>query len=729
MKMKTFFQKLKHLFILGAIVLAAVFCMVWVGYDTVRESVGLGHRQIVNDDYSVLTEAIGTEGITQPITVKADTDFYGVNLNMHTFDRVVFGRIFMELQDTEGNVLAVVQDDMTNIKDNIFMRFDFDGQNFKSEEDRDYILRIYTEPQTKEDKVAMWKSEATVDGYGLMTENGTETEGTLALQYIVKYVTDSIWTYYFILCVLMLLLLVGGYLLIFVKKVKVSTAFVFLAAVLGFIFSLYTPVKGAPDEYVHITSAYSKSNTLFGYKYGGYYEGSLLMRESDVTDWINPVNYNAFELHDYFENFEKDAEKTENLVYINTGKADVFPPLYWAQTLGVHLARILGVSFSMLILMGRLSNLVLYIVLVYFAIRRMPFFKTTLAAVALTPVPMQLAASFNYDTLVIGLCFLFTATVFDLAYSREKVTVKDTVLLTVLAAFIAPSKTIYILVVALAAIIPFEKFGGKKKALINLAVVAAAAVVMWLAYNQSVISMVKDNLAPLTGITSEEKIDREEAERRQAEKDEYYKSISAEFIELGLESNNTEEAPKAEIEYRDQRDLADSDQYFTLGYILTHIPQTVKLLINTVQELGELYIRQIFGGIFGEVIVSPVKLNWIYTFAVIMILFMTTLLPQGETLQYTGARKWWALAIALAVAMLVIAVGIVWTPVNYVLIYGVQGRYILPVLPLILLFFTNGNITVKKKLDGVLLFAICAVNVLMLLDGLTIMLANTRVYY
>ena len=104
-------------------------------------------------------------------------------------------------------------------------------------------------------------------------------------------------------------------------------------------------------------------------------------------------------------------------------------------------------------------------------------------------------------------------------------------------------------------------------------------------------------------------------------------------------------------------------------------------------------------------------------------------MPQGETLQYTGVRKWWAFAIALAVAMLVIAVGIVWTPINYVLIYGVQGRYILPVLPLILLFFTNGSITVKKKLDGVLLFAICAVNVLMLLDGLTIMLANTRVYY
>jgi len=79
--------------------------------------------------------------------------------------------------------------------------------------------------------------------------------------------------------------------------------------------------------------------------------------------------------------------------------------------------------------------------------------------------------------------------------------------------------------------------------------------------------------------------------------------------------------------------------------------------------------------------------------------------------------------------MLVVVAGIMWTPVNYVIIYGIQGRYIIPVLPLIVLFFTNGNITTKKKIDGALLFALCAVNVLMLLDGLSIMLANTTVYY
>ena len=55
MKFKGIMYKLRHLFILGAVLLFAVASMAWVGYDTVRESVGLGHRKIVNDDYSVLT--------------------------------------------------------------------------------------------------------------------------------------------------------------------------------------------------------------------------------------------------------------------------------------------------------------------------------------------------------------------------------------------------------------------------------------------------------------------------------------------------------------------------------------------------------------------------------------------------------------------------------------------------------------------------------------------------
>ena len=725
MKLRTVFQKFRHLFILGAVLFAAVCCMAWVGYDTVRESVGLGHRQIVNDDYSTLTPSIDGVGITQPITVDAGTDFYGVNLNMHTYNRVVFGTIFVELQDADGNVLAVCQDDMTNIKDNTFMRFVFGGQNFKNDETKDYLLRVYTQPQTENDLVAMWKSETTVEGWKNLSENGTEAQGTLALQYIVKYVTSAIWSWYLVLCGLILALLTGAYLLIFVKKVKVSTAFVFIAAVTGIIFSIYTPVRGAPDEYTHITSSYSQSNSLLGYKYGGYYEGYMLVRESDVDNYTNPVNYNAFELHDLWENFDKTG-KEDTMVYVKGWKAEVFPALYWAQTVGLHLARMLGVSFSMLIVMGRLSNLLLYIALCWLAIRKMPVYKTTMAAVALTPVPLQLAASFNYDPLVIGLCFLFTATVFSLAYEKQQVTNKDIAILAVLAAFIAPSKTVYVLITALCLIIPKEKFGSSKKALISFGVILAAAAVMWVGYNKNVIGML---IPQAPAETQQEVVLSEEDIEQQNIKDQYAQSVGAEFIEVESESDKIDSDAQEVIEGTDVMLSGDSVNYFTPYYILTHIPQTVKLIINTVQENAELYIRQIFGGILGEVIVSPVKVNWLYVIGIIAVMFMTTLLPQGQTLVYSGVKKWWCFAVAMAVVMLVCAAGVIWTPANYTTAFGIQGRYMIPVLPLIVMLFANDNITLKKSIDGSLLYALCGLDVLIILDGLTIMLANTKVYY
>ncbi|MBR6518220.1 MAG: DUF2142 domain-containing protein [Oscillospiraceae bacterium] len=723
MKITSFVKKSRHLFCLAAIVLCAVVCMAWVGYDTVRESVGLGHRQIVNDDYSVISGDISS-GIVQPITVRANTNFYGVNINLHTYNRVVFGKIFVELWDSDGNVLAVVQDDMTNIKDNTFMRFIFDEQNFKSEEDKEYQLVVYTRPETPEDKVAVWHSARTVEGCKPMTYGGQETDGTLALQYIVKYVTSDIWGYYLILCALMLILLVGAYLLIFAAKAKVQTVFAFIALVTGIIFSLYTPIRGAPDEYIHIVSSYYNSNCIL-VEGRSYDEGHMLMRECDADDFMNPVNYNAFELHKFYEGLSADTEGKTDLVYVRNNYAKVFPPLYWAQTLGITLARIMGLSYSMLIVLGRLANLLMYTVLCWLAVRKMPFFKTLMAVTALTPVPLQLAASFNYDPLVIGLCFLFTAAVLDLAYNKEKVTKKDTAVLAVLAAFIAPSKTIYILVVLLCLIIPPEKFGGRKKAAVNMAVVMLAAVVMWVAYNQNFIKPLTDKIIPDVAVE-------EDVGAAQESDDEilpgqtHFNGIEIIQVESEQGHDIVEESGVDELgNYIN----GDSAQYFTPGYILGHIPQTVKLVINTLQENTELYIRQIFGGIFGEVIVSPVKLSWLYVIAVMAIVFASALLPQGESLQYRGVKKWWGLAIALAVAALVGAAGIMWTPINYTTAFGIQGRYLIPVLPLIVLFFTNESITLKKKIDGTLLFAICAVNVLMLLDGLTIMLANTTVYY
>lgn len=714
--MKEIFKKYRHIVILGIIIVCAVVCFAWVGYDTVRQSIGLGHREIINDDYSVLTDSIVDEkGVMQQITVKENTDFYGVNLNLHTYNRVCFGTIFVDLLDINGNVLATSSDDMTTIKDNTFKRFIFGGKNFASEKDEKYIIHIYTKPQSAEDKIALWKSEKTVENFDDIKENGEFVQGTLAVQYITKYVTAGMWKYYFALCGILLTFLIIMYFVVFVAKAKIHTIFVVFALIFGFVFAIYTPFKGAPDEYVHIASSYYKSNKLMGIK--NSFDGQkLLVRECDVEEFTKPINYNAFEIQQMYEGFFSTANGKTELVPVKARVAEVFAPLYWVQTLGITLARILGLGFIPMIIFGRIANLLLYVGLVYLSIKIMPIYKTAFAVMALTPIPLQLAGSFSYDTLVISLCFLFIAYVFNLAYNKEKVEIKDIIILSILAGCIAPSKTVYIAVVGLCFIIPTNKFENFKKAITSYIIILACALVMWAGYNIGVMKT----------LTQDTNISNQQVTVAQNENSE---SVSNNENVSQDENIKESETPVQYDMYTDVGENGDNRNYFTFGYILRHIPQTIKLVFNTIQENTVLYIQQVFGGIFGEVIVSPVKINWIYTIAIIAIVFLSILQKPDYVLQYKGMRKLWGLFVAFVACGLSWLACITWTPINYTTIFGIQGRYFYPVLPLIILFFTNNNIVIKKNIDKILLFSLAVVNVLIILDGFTIMAVNTKVIY
>lgn len=724
MKMKAFLEKFRHLFAVAVILALCVANFAWVGYDTVKESVGLGHREIINDDYSVITDTVTQQGIIQPITVAAGTDFYGVNLNMHIYDRVCHGTLFAELSDENGNVLHTVAEGLTTVKDNTFKRFIFGGTNYKAETDKSYSIRIYTQYETQQDRLALWKSETTAEGFDNITENGTETEGTLALQYITKYVTPGMWKYYIALAMLFTAFLVGIYLLIFVKKAKITTVFVVFSLAVGFIFSIYTPLKGSPDEYVHITTAYHKSNQILGVE-NSYTDGNLLMRECDAGNYTSPAKYNAFEIQEIYEGiFEKAGDKTE-LVPVKARIHNTFGPLFWAQAVGITVARLLGLGFVPMIIMGRLANLLLYTALVYMAVKIMPVHRNTLAVLALTPIPLQLAGSFTYDTLVIALCFLFTAVVFRCAYEKEKITAKDVALLAVLAALIAPCKIVYITIIALCFIIPLDKFKNKKAAFASFGVILCCAAAMWLAVNASTIGGM---LADMRYLDEQVQIKTETAQNIASESNVTAES-SAETV-TDAEVENSEETEQVQYDiYTDIAPNGDNRNYFGVGYILRHIPQTVKLVLNTVQENGVLYIQQMFGGILGEVIVSPVEINWLYTMAVIIIVLMSTLKKQEEELRHTGVRKLWGLLLAAAACGLFCFACITWTPINYTTVFGIQGRYFYPVLPLIVLCLTNNTVNLRKNIDGALLYALAVTDVLILLDGFTVMAVNTSMIY
>lgn len=128
-------------------------------------------------------------------------------------------------------------------------------------------------------------------------------------------------------------------------------------------------------------------------------------------------------------------------------------------------------------------------------------------------------------------------------------------------------------------------------------------------------------------------------------------------------------------------DEADSVTY-TPGYILTHLPDTLLLLTRTAVENGDHYLRTLVGGSLSY---YSLDLAWGWVVACYLLLVFAMLPVQGIPCLPAGrGRLWCALAVVLCCG-LTVAGCLLWTPTHYETLYGLQGRYFLPVLPLALL--------------------------------------------
>ena len=141
------------------------------------------------------------------------------------------------------------------------------------------------------------------------------------------------------------------------------------------------------------------------------------------------------------------------------------------------------------------------------------------------------------------------------------------------------------------------------------------------------------------------------------------------------------EAARATRATQSVTDEADSVTYAP-GYILTHLPDTVLLLVRSIVENGDHYLRTLVGGSLSY---YSLDLAWGWVAALYLLLAFAALPAQDAALLPTGrGRAACALAALLCCAL---AVGgcLLWTPIRYGTLYGLQGRYFLPVLPLLLL--------------------------------------------
>ncbi len=134
---------------------------------------------------------------------------------------------------------------------------------------------------------------------------------------------------------------------------------------------------------------------------------------------------------------------------------------YLNQAAGAAVARWLRLPFAARMVLPRVVNMLTYVGLVYLAIRSVKRFKLTLCAIALMVTPVFLSASYTYDTVTNALCLLGTALAVDAILDRETPLSWQRgmgILISLLLG--AMSKVVYMPLLLLALLLPRKKFAS-----------------------------------------------------------------------------------------------------------------------------------------------------------------------------------------------------------------------------------------------------------------------------
>lgn len=710
-------QNKKFLRVLCSLLAAALaaWCTVllcrWVGYDLQERLGNTPSYEIINDDYSQIID-IPAEGLTQAMPLKAGQPFYGVRFKFSTHGQLYkSGMTMVEAYNEAGEQILFAAGNFLNIWDDTFTEFTC-NEAYIPDHDETLTIRLYNE-SAWDGPLGVWASEGEVSGMPLSVTDGDTLNATMAMQ----RVSDFTGSWPAALAARLQKPLAAAVFIAVLLAMLHAPLYLFVPAVglaLGVTFTYVTPALVAPDEYTHLAAAYELASTWSG-QTAADEDGNLLLRECDAAHFgtktgdIGVLAYKNEAIAETSEPGSPDVLTTHSEVKAGQGSGS-----YLAQALGIRLARAQGKNFYTMLLYGRLANLILYLLLAALAVWLAPTSLCGLfACVALLPMPLQLAASLSPDAAVLGLVFSFTA--LCLRLRGEKAVWWQKILLIVLGGLTAPGKAIYLPVILLCLLIPAEnltydgnptvKFLGEE--LPGGCCIHAATLVLafcfWLAANLNAVAYAARDMNTTVLVTAAAAaavllVLALAAYLKLHKRPKVFfwcKVAFAAVLVVGAVGSVYAVSHMGGGLDPDQLTMTypngDSIWTFSFGYICRNIPATVKLLLRTLPEQGALWLQGLLGTTLGEPIVYRIDVSWLLGVGLLLAVLAAALPRQDEPALLGRRSKAGMAGICLCVVLAVLAAALNWTPINYQTLFGLQGRYLLPILPLALLLVKSSK--------------------------------------
>ena len=259
---------------------------------------------------------------------------------------------------------------------------------------------------------------------------------------------------------------------------------------------LTTPPFQVADEIAHFDRAFKLSEF-------GTFQKNIDNKSGDYV----PSNIDStFMLFRYISwDYDKKTDKQKILAankiplqpnkrsFINIDAGPYFYFSYLPQYPAIYIGKIFGLSVLSILYLGRFFGLLFYILCVAYAIKIIPTAKYLLMTLALMPMCLAQAASYNADCVLFSFSFLALAILLKLSFSKEPITLnKQTVLLAFILLIIGTLKFIYLPLALLVFLLPRISFKNKVRYyLVTASVVLASAIctIAWFKANPTTLSL------------------------------------------------------------------------------------------------------------------------------------------------------------------------------------------------------------------------------------------------
>jgi len=243
---------------------------------------------------------------------------------------------------------------------------------------------------------------------------------------------------------------------------RLEVAFVVLALGMGITHINIMPTqKNAWDEGVHFRTAY---RTTFGSEVGVSDVISVYFDDARVWPLNQPQTYEEYQiLEEYLDQHAVYDSEDANVNMIPCNDFKMANIGYVPSGMGLTIGRWLNLPFSELFKLGKYFNLFIYILVVYFAIKKCVMGKRIMTAVALMPTLITTATVYSRDAVLNAFALLGMAYLISMFVEKDKtISWKDYLIFVVSLYIVSSIKAIYAPFLLLILLVPTSRFKDKK---------------------------------------------------------------------------------------------------------------------------------------------------------------------------------------------------------------------------------------------------------------------------